>query len=118
MELNKQNRLAAGLLSERYPQVSGIVINMTYYQKGSDSILMLRTVNVIPADFAYFNMECVNKGCLEGGFDLTSVIASMIKARKKAGKGKLTCCGKIDTRASDHASVVYEIGIEYNKRAR
>ncbi len=115
MEANKQHKLAAGLLSERFPSVSGIVINMKYYQKGSDSVLMLRTVNVIPSDSAYFNMECVTKGCVDGGFDLTKVIAKMVKARKKASKGKLVCCGKIDSPSSDHASVDYEIGIQYSK---
>ncbi len=115
MEINKQNRLAAGLLSERFPHVSGIVINMKYYQKGSDSVLMLRTVNVIPSDFAYFNMECVTKGCMDGGFNLTKVIAKMVKDRKKTSKGKLVCCGKTDSPSSDHASVDYEIGIEYSK---
>ncbi len=118
MEANKQNRLAAGLLSERFPQVSRIVISMTYYQKGSSSVLMLRTVNIIPADSAYFNMECMTKGCVDGGFDLTSTIAKMIKTRQKSGKGKLTCSGKTDTDATDHASVTYEIGIEYNKKSR
>ncbi len=117
-EANKQNRLAAGLISERFPQVAGLVINMKYYQKGSESVLMLRTVNVIPADFAYFNMECVIKGCVVGGFDLSSVISKMIKARKKSAKGKLACCGKLDSRSSDHASVDYEIDIEYNRKSR
>ncbi len=118
MEVNKQNRLAAGLLSERFPQVSRMVINMTYYQKGSNSVLMVRTVNFIPADSAYFNMECMTKGCVDGGFDLSSIIARMIKTRQKSVKGKLTCCGKTDADTSDHASIVYEIGIEYNKKSR
>ncbi len=118
MELNKQNRLAAGLLSERFPQVSGIVISMTYYQKGANPVLMLRTVNVVPTDSAYFNMECVIKGCVDGGFDLSKIIANMVKARKKIGKGKLTCCGKTDVHPSDHASIDYEIDIRYNKKLR
>lgn len=91
---------------------------MTYYQKGSDSVLMHRTVNVIPADPAYFNMECMTRDCVDGGFDLSSVIKKMIKARKKMGKGKLTCRGKTDSDSSDHASIVYEIDIQYRRRAR
>ncbi len=118
MELNRQNRLASGLLSERFPGVSGIVIQMTYFQKGANPVLMLRTINILPSDAAFFNMECVIKGCGGGGFDLTKVIANMVKARKKVGKGKLFCCGKIDERALDHASVEYEIGIQYGKRSR
>jgi hypothetical protein len=117
-ELNRQNRLATGILSERFPNVSGIVIHMTYYQKAVNQLLMLRTVHILPTDPAYFNMECVIKGCIEGGFDLTSVISSMVKTRKKVGKGTLVCCAKTDTLAPDHASISYEIEIQYHKKSR
>ncbi len=118
MELNRQNRLASGLLSERFPGVSSIVIHITYYQRGVNPVLMLRTINVLPSDSAYFHMDCVIKGCVEGGFDLTPAIAEMVKTRKKTGKGKLVCCGKLDTLNSDHARIDYEIGIQYDKRSR
>ncbi|MBM4139941.1 MAG: hypothetical protein FJ242_00375 [Nitrospira sp.] len=115
VELNKQRRVAAGLVSERFPKVSNIVIHMTYYQKGANPVLMVRIVNVIPTNYAYFNMECMIKGCSNGGFDLTSVINDMIKNHKKSGKGKLVCNGKSELLASDHASISYEISIQYNK---
>ena len=119
MELNKQHRIAAGLVSERFPRVSGIVIQMTYYHKAANPILMVRTVNVIPTGYAYFNMDCMVKDCVDGGFDLTSVITNMVKHHKKLGKGKLVCkgSGKDNTLASDHASIAYEIKIKYNGRS-
>ncbi len=117
MELNRQNRLAMGLLSERFPQVASILINMTYYQKGANPVLMLRTINVQPPDSAYFNMDCLIKGCVDGGFDLTSIIGKMVKARKKIAKGKLVCRGKTDTNSPDHASVDYEIAIHYGRKS-
>lgn len=116
MELNKQNKLATGLLSERFPQVSSVVIQMTYYQKGINPILMLRTVNIFPNNSAYFNMECAVKDCIGGGFDLTSVITGMIKGRKKSGKGKFVCHGKIEDQLIDHASIDYGVTIQYNKK--
>lgn len=118
MELNKQNKIATGLLSDAFPVISAIVIRMTYYQKGVNPILMLRTVNVLPRDFAYFQMECAIKDCLDGGFNLTSMIADMVKNKKKIGKGTLVCCGKVDSVAVDHASISYEIEIEYNKPSK
>lgn len=117
MELKKQNRFAAGLISDRFPQVSGIVIRMTYYQKGANPILMLRTVNISPASYAYFKMDCMIKGCEGGGFDLTSVVADMVKTHKKMKKGALACCGKIDNLASDHGGIEYEILMRYSKRS-
>ncbi|HXX58374.1 MAG TPA: hypothetical protein VEI96_10275 [Thermodesulfovibrionales bacterium] len=115
MELAKKNRLAAGLISERFPGVSGIMIHLTYYQKITNPILMVRTVHLLPADCAYFNMECMIKGCDNGGFDLSSIISGLIKKRKKSGKGTLTCRGKVDTVSTDHASVSYEISIQYHR---
>ncbi|MEW6001120.1 MAG: hypothetical protein AB1638_00490 [Nitrospirota bacterium] len=114
-ELNKKRRLEAGLVSERFPEVSDIAIHMTYYQKGETRILMVRQVNFWPSRYAYFNMDCLVKGCVDGGFDLTSVIKDMIKNHKKSEKGKLLCNGKGETLSSDHASVAYEISITYNR---
>ena len=115
-ELIKQHKLAAGLVSERFPKVNSIVINMTYYQKGVNPVLMVRTVNVLPTTYAYFNMECMIRDCANGGFDLTPIITRMVKGLKKTGKGKLVCKGKNDGLAADHASITYEIAIRYNNR--
>src|SRR4030065_2634452 len=119
MELNKQQKIISGLVSERFPEVSSIVIRMTYYHKAVNPVLMVRTVNVIPTSYAYFNMDCMIKDCVDGGFDLTSVITDMVKQHKKLGKGKLVCNGngKDSTLASDHASIAYEIKIKYSSRS-
>ena len=95
-ELRKQCRLASGLVSEQFPEVSGIVIRMTYYQRAAIPILMVRNVNFWPSRHAYFKMDCMIKGC-------------------KFEKGKLLCSGTIDDLASDHASIAYQITIKYNK---
>lgn len=115
-ELNRQNRLAAGLVSERFPKVSSIVVNMTYYQKGINPVLMVRTVNVLPTTYAYFNMECMIRDCVNGGFDLTPIISRMVKGLKKTAKGKLVCKGKNEGLAPDHASIAYEITVKYNNK--
>ncbi|RJQ50227.1 MAG: hypothetical protein C4538_00595 [Nitrospiraceae bacterium] len=113
MELKKQTNLAAGLVSDRFPAVSDIVINMKYYRKGANPVLMLRTLNIVPASYAIFKMDCMIRGCDGGGFDLTSVVADMIKTHKKVKKGAIVCHGNIDERASDHASIEYETVIHY-----
>ncbi len=118
MELVKKNRINAGLVSERFPKVSTILINMTYYQKVANPVLMERTINILPSSYAYFNMECMIKDCVNGGFDLTPAISDLIKNRKKSGKGKLVCKGKTSPPSTEHASVSYEINIQYTKKSR
>ena len=118
MELKKQARLKAGLLSEKYPNVSGIVLLMTYYHSAENRILMERTVNVFPSSYAYFLMECMIKTCEEGGFDLTKIIAKTIKQKKKVVRGEMSCKGKIDKEPRDHANISYEINIKYGRRVK
>lgn len=107
---------AAGLVSDRFPRVADITIHMTYYQKGPNPVLMRRTINILPSSCAYFKIDCMIKGCDNGGFDLTSVIIDMVKTLKKTRKGNMVCPGKIGTANSfDHASIDYEISIRYDK---
>jgi argonaute-like protein implicated in RNA metabolism and viral defense len=116
MELKKQARLAAGVMSDRFPKVSGIVINMTYFHKAENPVLMERMVNFFPTSNAYFNMECMIKGCEEGGFDLTRIVKKQIKDNKKILKGKMVCKGKNGESSSEHSSISYEINVKYNRK--
>ena len=115
MELKKQDNIAAGLVSDRFPTVSGIVIQITYYRKAAIPLLMVRTVNICPTSYAYFKMDCMIKGCEGGGFDLTSVVTSMIKAHKKMKSGSLDCSGTANAIESDHARIEYAAVIQYKR---
>ncbi|UCH44225.1 MAG: hypothetical protein JSV11_07940 [Nitrospiraceae bacterium] len=116
MELKNQLRQDAGLISERYPKVRGMVINMTYYHKAENPVLMQRTVNFFPTSHAYFNMECMIRGCEGGGFDLTRIIKKQIKDKKKVAKGEMICKGKNGELVSNHSHIIYEINIQYGKK--
>jgi hypothetical protein len=105
MELKNKAKQDAGIVSERYPNVSGIKLSMTYYHNSENPILMQRTVNVFPTSYAYFNMECMVRGCETGGFDLSSIIKKQIKQKKKSAKGKIVCKGKIGEQSTDHAHI-------------
>jgi len=117
-QLKKEKRAAAGLVSERFPDVSSIVIYMTYYRGIFIQDLMLRTVNYYPTSYAFFDMECMTAGCVNGGFDLTPMITNLIKNHKRSGKGRIVCRGKNSKLAPKHASVSYVINIQYNKHYR
>jgi hypothetical protein len=115
MELKKQINVAAGLVSDRFPSVSGIAIQMTYYHKSASPLLMVRTVNIFPTSYANFKMDCMVKGCKGGGLDLTAVIADMVKTHKKIRNGSLPCCGTSDILSIDHARIEYETVIRYKR---
>ncbi len=115
-EHSKQKKLAAGLLSESFPKVSSIKMHMIYCLKSSDKVFLERNINFSPTDHAYFNMECFSKECVNGGFELTPVIKSMVRTRKKTGNGKLVCKGKNDSHTKGHINMSYEINIKYKKK--
>src|SRR5574340_151196 len=85
-------RVEAGFVSEHFPEVKNIVINMVYNQVGHNKAL-LRTVNFFPESHAFFRVDCINRECADGGFDLTGVIKTMVLKRKKTLKGELSCEG-------------------------
>lgn len=114
-ELLRKNKIAAGLVSERFPNVTEIVLRMTYFQQAANPVLMVRTVNFSPGNYAYFHMECMREGCTNGGFDLTPVVAGLVKSRTKTAKGKIICKGKNESVAPGHASIAYEVVIQSAK---
>jgi hypothetical protein len=106
----QQQKLDAGFVSAHYPEVESIVINMTYSQKGIQKSFP-RLVNFFPDSHAFFRISCLNKECIDGGFDLTKVITTMIGNRRASVKGELNCKG--DGPSANHSAIDYEVAIQY-----
>ncbi len=105
-----QQKVDAGFVSTHFPKVSSIVISMIYNQIGLNKAL-LRTVNFFPDSPAFFRVDCVNKDCVNGGFDLTQIITAMIGKHKETAKGKLSCEGHGPI--AGHSSIIYKIETKY-----
>jgi hypothetical protein len=108
-----QQKLESGLISEHFPEVSSIFISMTNSYEGINPITILRAFNFWPNSNAYFNIECLSKDCIDGGFDLKQVITMMIRSHKDSGEGELVCDGN-NNLFSDHSHVYYKVAIRYN----
>jgi len=105
-----QRRVDAGFVATHFPEVASIVISMMYNQRGIQKSLP-RVVNFFPSSYALFRVDCLSKECVHGGFDLTQVITGMVRNRKEAAKGDLSCEG--DGPSADHSTIVYEVAIQY-----
>jgi hypothetical protein len=112
-EQRVQMDLEAGLVSEHFPNVSKITLVLTYYHVGAIPVLMVRTVNFRSDSAANYKMNCAIPGCEGGGFDLTKIIATVVKRHKKTLKGNLACNGTNESFDKNHASIDYEIIVEY-----
>jgi len=114
MGLEKAALAAAGLISERHVGVSSVEFRMVYYKRGVDVVLMKRTLSFSSTDYAGFHLKCMEDGCTDGGYDLSPVVAGLAKSRKKSVKGKIFCRGK--NHPIGHASIAYEVSIQYSKQ--
>jgi hypothetical protein len=56
-------------------------------------------------------VNCLRKDCVDGGFDLTQVITTMIRNRRAEGKGTLSCTGTDSS--TNHSDIAYEVAIQY-----
>jgi len=101
----QQQKLDAGFVATHFPDVASIVINMMYNQRGTKSLA--RTVNFFPGSYAFFRVACLNNDCVDGGFDLTQVINTMIRNHREAAKGDLSC------ESAEHSAIAYEVAIQY-----
>jgi hypothetical protein len=105
----KQRKTDAGYVHALFPDVSSIIISMEYRQKGIKQT-MPRTVNFFPSCYAYFRIDCLNSECLDGGFDFSRIISTMVADHKKMSKGEFACQGNL---SPDHSAVDYEVAIQY-----
>ena len=105
-----QQRHDAGFVAAHFPEVASIVVSMRYNQRGIKQFL--RTVNFFPSSHAFFRVSCLSKDCIDGGFDLTQIITTMIENRNQTAKGDLSCEGTGPS--SGHSIIVYEVAIEYS----
>ena len=104
-----QQRREAGSVASHFPEVANIVMRMTYNQRGAKSIL--RTFHFTPGSYAFFIVNCLRQDCIDGGFDLTQIITSMVRNRRMEGKGSLSCTGTDSS--TNHSDIVYEVTIQY-----
>lgn len=106
----KQQKIDAGPVSELFPKVAKITINMTYSQTGVLEPLS-RIVNFLPGSSAVFRVSCLCSECEEGGFDFNKIIKKMVADHKTASKGKINC---ENCSAPEFLNVDYTVTIKYH----
>jgi hypothetical protein len=108
-----QERQGAGLISQRFPEVSSIVVDMEHNRKGISAIHLVRTLNFSSDSHAYFRVECLNRDCKDctDGFHLDQVVAAMIRTRASLKEGELNCEGNGITSRS--VNISYKVTIRY-----
>jgi hypothetical protein len=107
----QQQKIDSGLMSSLFPEVKNIVIDMQYSQQGLRDCVP-RIVNFYPVSYAFFRVDCLNKECVDGGFDFTRILYKMVRNKSSVTKGEMNCAGNS---GAPHSSITYEVSIQYNQ---
>ena len=105
-----QLKIDSGFMSKHFPEVTSIVINMMYKQKGIANPIQ-RILNFRPGSYAFFKVDCLSNDCVDGGFDMSFIISSMIRNHSELSKGELGCDD--NGPRPNHSNIVYEVAIQY-----
>ncbi len=110
-----QEKQAARLISERFPEVSDIVVDMEHNKEGMNATRLVRTLIFSSDSHAYFRVECLNSDCKHctDGFYLDQVIVAMIRNHSSSQAGEFNCEGNSLT--SRHVQISYKVTIRYNE---
>jgi hypothetical protein len=119
--LKQQERIAAGYVKDRFPDITSIQIRRTFVDFDTDKHFTKEPEiwNIPLTMHALFQVECPMYECVDGGFDLTGIVEEMIKNKVVHQDGSVTCPGWQDQeRIGQHrcmTKLLYEIDIQYLK---
>jgi hypothetical protein len=86
---------AQGTISELYPEIARILLFAAFEEADSESEPNYQQIIFTPQSEAIFRLDCSREECVGGGFDLTKVVAEMVKNRESRVHGKLACEGTL-----------------------
>jgi hypothetical protein len=105
-------------LRERFPQVEQLVLEMTFTDLQAFGTYSAQMRSFSPPAKAFFAIACPRTLCLDGGFDLDSVIRSMLACGGTTGGGTLECQGWLDPARPENARCLlqmhYRLQVRYD----
>ncbi len=110
-EARRQQELEAGLVSERFPQVKKIRLEVEFFD-ATGARVQRRCRDLPPDAYALFEMKCPLDST---PLNLKPIVTRMISDRAKDRSGEVKCTGSRP--GTDH-SATYVITIEYSTKKR
>jgi hypothetical protein len=107
-EARRLQELEAGLVSERFPQVKKIRLEVRFHDASGAQVQ--RRIRDLPPDaYAIFEMKCPLDAT---PLDLKNVVTRMIHDKEKKKSGEVKCAG---SQADTQHVAMYQIEIEYSR---
>ena len=110
-EARRLQELEAGLVSERFPKVKKIRLEVRFHDATGAQVQ--RRIRELPRDaYALFDMKCPLDAT---PLDLKTIVTRMVHDREKKKSGEAKCAGGL---ADSHHSAAFQIEIEYQHKSR
>jgi hypothetical protein len=85
----------AGRLVERIPDLENLSIDIAESREGNTISETKYTLRVpLPGATALFEVTCSDRGCKEGGYDITREVLFALRDRKERFEGQVSCQGQ------------------------
>jgi hypothetical protein len=96
-------------LRERIPQVEQIVLEMAFTDLQEFGTYSAQKRSFSPSAKACFAIACPRTLCLDGGFDLDTVVGTMLARGATTAAGTLECQGRITSTHPEHARCLLQL---------
>ncbi len=97
---------------DRYPQVASIAFNLSMRSPDNDVEPTLNGRSFGPNARALFKFKCKNVDCVDGGFDLQTVVDEMVHQGKPEIAGRRVCQGWESAALVNQRRCLYELNFK------
>jgi hypothetical protein len=106
----------AYLVRDRFPHLEQLVLDVAFTDRTRIGTYSAQMHSFCAGAKAFFAVACPRTLCLDGGFDLDSVVATMLEAGATSSIGLLECAGWVKPVGSEAACCA--LLIHYRLQAR
>lgn len=99
----------ASAIKELFPKVALLIVKYTFYADGGAKMIKNDKTEYKPQDKAFFRINCVQRECVKGGYDLLTVIADILNANQENRHDRLFCKGWQDMERIGKYHCLYEL---------
>ncbi|MDE2148999.1 MAG: hypothetical protein KGJ55_03995 [Gammaproteobacteria bacterium] len=101
-EAQQRAYLAVPTLAEQFPGVDEVSVELRFMLPGGQPHSSPHKRIFLPDMQAFFGIQCPDRDCSGGGFDLGSAIKAAARSKRRGASGSLQCQG---VKAGDPCSV-------------
>ena len=91
--LEHQQLCSSPSIAEAYPEVVSVGIELEYFDSETGKLTNKITHTIPNSAKTYYKISCPCRECVGGGFDISSALSTMLRAKSPSHSGESTCHG-------------------------